>query len=167
MSDVLGMMIEGLVAILLMLTIGYCMLLNRRLKLLRADEDALRVTIAELITATEIAERAIAGLKAAAQDCETGLGERLGLAEILSAELDRKLVAGKHVVGDLMQIATAGRRVAQSPHVQQHVQQHVQHAPPSQHSQQAAAPLQDPQAIAAAAQEFAERMRHKAIGRAA
>jgi hypothetical protein len=163
MSDVLGMMIEGLVAILLMLTIGYCMLLNRRLKLLRADEDALRVTIAELITATEIAERAIAGLKAAAQDCETGLGERLGLAEILSAELDRKLVAGKHVVGDLMQIATAGRRVAQSPHVQQH----VQHAPPSQHSQQAAAPLQDPQAIAAAAQEFAERMRHKAIGRAA
>ena len=67
------------------------------------------------------------------------------------------------MVGDLMQIATAGRRVAQSPHVQQH----VQHAPPSQHNQQAAAPLQDPQAIAAAVQEFAERLRHKAIGRAA
>ena len=41
MSDVLGIMIEGLVAILLMLTIGYCMLLNRRLKLLRADEELL------------------------------------------------------------------------------------------------------------------------------
>jgi hypothetical protein len=163
MSDVLGIMIEGLVAILLMLTIGYCMLLNRRLKLLRADEDSLRATIAELITATEIAERAIGGLKAVARDCETGLGDRLGLAEILSAELDRKLAAGKNVVGDLMQIATAGRRVAQSPHVQQH----VQHVPPSQHNQQAAAPLQDPQAIAAAVQEFAERLRHKAIGRAA
>lgn len=159
MSDVLGIMIEGLVAILLMLTIGYCMLLNRRLKLLRADEDSLRATIAELITATEIAERAIGGLKAVAHDCETGLGDRLGLAEILSAELDRKLAAGKNVVGDLMQIATAGRRVAQSPH--------VQHAPPSQHNQQAVAPLQDPQAIAAAVQEFAERLRHKAIGRAA
>jgi hypothetical protein len=164
MSDVLGMIIEGLVAILLMLTIGYCMLLNKRLKLLRADEDALRATIAELITATEIAERAIAGLKAAAHDCEAGLGERLGRAEILNIELDRKLVAGKHVVGDLMQIATAGRRVAQSPHVQQH----VQHAPaPSQPSQPAASPLQDAKAIAEAAQAFAERLRHKAIGRAA
>jgi len=164
MSDVLGMIIEGLVAILLMLTIGYCMVLNKRLKLLRADEDALRATIAELITATEIAERAIAGLKAAAHDCETGLGERLGRAEILNAELDRKLAAGRHVVGDLMQIATAGRRVAQSQQVQQ---PHVQHVPPSQHSQPTAAPLQDAKAIAAAAQAFAERLRHKAIGRAA
>jgi Domain of unknown function (DUF6468) len=164
MSDALGMMIEGLVAILLMMTIGYCMLLNKRLKLLRADEDALRATIGELITATEIAERAIAGLKATAHDCEAGLGERLGRAEILSAELDRKLAAGRHVVGDLTQIATAGRRVAQS----QHVQQHVQHAAPSQPgSQQTAAPLQDAKAIAAAAQAFAERLRHKAIGRAA
>jgi hypothetical protein len=160
MSDVLGMMIEGLVAILLMMTIGYCMLLNRRLKLLRADEDALRATIAELITATEIAERAIAGLKAAAHECETGLGERLGRAEILTAELDRKLAAGKHVVGDLMQIAASGRRVAQSQHVQQH-------APPSQPIAPAAAPLQDAKAIAAAAQAFAERLRNKAIGRAA
>ncbi|HUO00710.1 MAG TPA: DUF6468 domain-containing protein, partial [Bradyrhizobium sp.] len=148
MSDALGMMIECLVAILLMLTIGYCMMLNRRLKLLRADEDALRATIAELITATEIAERAIAGLKAAAHDCETGLGERLGRAEILNTELDRKLAAGKHVVGDLIQIATAGRRATQN----QHVQQQAQHPVPSQPSAPAAAPLQDAKAIAAAAQ---------------
>lgn len=167
MSDALGMMIEGLVAILLMMTIGYCMLLNRRLKLLRADEDALRATIAELITATEIAERAISGLKATAHDCETGLGDRLGRAEILNTELERKLAAARHVVGDLMQIAAAGRRVAQNPHVQPHIQPHVQHAPPNPHSAHAAAPLQDAKAIAAAAQAFAERLRHKAVGRAA
>lgn len=166
MSDGLGIIVEALVAILLMMTIGYCMLLNRRLKLLRADEDALRATIAELITATEIAERAIAGLKATARDCETGLGERLGRAEILNVELDHKLAAGKHVVGDLMKIATAGRRVAQNPHVQQHVQ-HAQQAAPSQQTAQSAAPFQDAKAIAAAAQAFAERLRHKAVGRAA
>lgn len=167
MSDALGMTIEGLVAILLIMTIGYCMLLNKRLKLLRADEDALRVTIAELITATEIAERAIAGLKATAHECETGLGERLGRAEILSAELDHKLTAGRHVVGDLVQIATAGRRVAQSQ-PGQHGQQQVQQAATSpQTQQQAASPLADAKAIAAAAQAFAERLRHKAIGRAA
>ena len=44
----IGLFIESVVAILLMLTIGYCMMLNRRLKLLKADEDTLRGTIAEL-----------------------------------------------------------------------------------------------------------------------
>ena len=63
MSHSLGMAIERLVAILLMLTIGYCMLLNKRLKRLKADEHSLKATIGELITATEIAERAIGGLK--------------------------------------------------------------------------------------------------------
>ena len=56
MSHSLGVAIESLVAVLLMLTIGYCMLLNKRLKRLKADEHSLKATIAELITATEIAE---------------------------------------------------------------------------------------------------------------
>ena len=52
----LGMLIEALVAVLLLVTIGYCWILNRRLQRLRADEETLRATISELITATEIAE---------------------------------------------------------------------------------------------------------------
>ena len=59
----IGMIIEGLVAVLLLITIGYCWMLNRRLQRLRADEEVLRATISELMTATEIAERAILGLK--------------------------------------------------------------------------------------------------------
>jgi hypothetical protein len=43
-SNGFGMIIEGVVAILLMLTVGYCMLLNRRLKVLKADEMSLRAT---------------------------------------------------------------------------------------------------------------------------
>ena len=66
MTVSLGLVIELLVAALLALTIGYCLVLNRRLKRLQADEQALRATISELITATEIAERAILGLKATA-----------------------------------------------------------------------------------------------------
>ncbi len=64
MSHSLGIVIESLVAVLLMLTIGYCALLNNRLKRLKADEHSLKATIAELITATEIAERAIGGPQA-------------------------------------------------------------------------------------------------------
>src|SRR5271163_4489189 len=68
MSHLLGVAIESLVAILLMVTIGYCMLLNARLKRLKADEHSLKATIGELITATEIAERAIGGLKHTVRD---------------------------------------------------------------------------------------------------
>ncbi len=70
MSHSLGIAIESLVAVLLMVTIGYCMLLNTRLKRLKADEHSLKATIAELITATEIAERAIGGLEQALADVD-------------------------------------------------------------------------------------------------
>ena len=79
MSHSLGIAIESLVAVLLMLTIGYCMLLNSRLKRLKADEHSLKATIAELITATEIAERAIGGLKHTVRDVNENLGNQLDL----------------------------------------------------------------------------------------
>ena len=50
MSHSLGIVIESLVAVLLMLTIGYCMLLNKRLQRLKADEHSLKATIAELLS---------------------------------------------------------------------------------------------------------------------
>ncbi len=143
-SNGIGIMIEGLVAILLMLTIGYCMLLNRRLKLLKADEHSLRATISELITATEIAERAIAGLKVTVHECDIGLGERLNRAEAMTGDLDRRLAAGKDVLHRLSQIVIAGR-------------------PP----QEPAAPNNDAKAVAVAAQAFAERLRTKVHGLAA
>ncbi len=74
MSNGFGLIIEGLVAILLMVTIGYCMILNNRLKRLKADERALTATIAELITATEMAERAVAGLRNTAANARARSG---------------------------------------------------------------------------------------------
>lgn len=109
MTNGIGIIIDGLVAILLVLTIGYCMMLNRRLKLLKADEQSLRATISELVTATEIAERAIGGLKLTVHECDTSLGERLRKAERVTIEIERSLVAGKELLGWLSQIVTAGR----------------------------------------------------------
>ena len=51
MSHSAGLIVESFVAVLLMLTIGYCMLLNKRLQRLKADEQSLKATIGELITA--------------------------------------------------------------------------------------------------------------------
>src|SRR3974390_3838625 len=93
--------IDILVAFLLVLTIGYCIMLNRRLKLLKADEQSLRATISELVTATEIAERAIGGLKLTVHECDLGLGERLRKAERVIIEIDRTMIAGKDLIGRL------------------------------------------------------------------
>jgi hypothetical protein len=148
------MIIELLVAGLLVLTIGYCMMLNRRLKLLKADERSLRATIAELVTATDMAERAIAGLKLTVQECEAGLGERLRSADRFTADLDRGIVAGKALFDRLAQMVIAGGGTLPA-------------APP------ATAPVPDDvsprgaQAVAVAAQAFAERLRLKVHGLAA
>ena len=80
MSPIIGVAIESLVAALLVLTIAYCVMLNKRLKLLRNDEQTLKATIGELITATEIAERAIAGLKLTVRECNDNLGGQLATA---------------------------------------------------------------------------------------
>jgi hypothetical protein len=109
----MGMAIEVVVAILLVLTIVYCAVLNRRLTRLRADEEILRATISELITATEIAERAILGLKATASECERSLGGRMLAAEELLSTLDRRLSAGNEIVKRIGAIVgAAGAREA-------------------------------------------------------
>ena len=153
MSHAFALIIECLVAILLALTIWYCMLLNKRLTRLKADEQALKATISELITATEIAERAIAGLKLTVRDCDQNLGERLRTAERFSADMERQLMAGEEVLHRLVRIVSASRgepvEVAPEPDI-------------------AAAPSRpDPHAMVAAAQAFAERARSRLGGRAA
>lgn len=109
MSHSLGIAIESLVAVLLMLTIGYCMLLNSRLKRLKADEHSLKATIAELITATEIAERAIGGLKHTVRDVNENLGNQLTSAAQMSQQLKKQLAEGDNVLRRLSLIAIAAR----------------------------------------------------------
>lgn len=160
MTNGFGMIIEMLVAILLALTIAYCISLNRRLKLLRADEQSLRATISELVTATEIAERAIAGLKLTVAECEDGLGARLRSADRFTADLDRSIGAGKDVLDRLTRIVVAaGGAIAPAP------PQPAVSPPPA--PRQAAEAHRGAQAVAAEAQAFAERLRLKVHGLAA
>lgn len=94
-----------------MVTIGYCMLLNTRLKRLKADEHSLKATIAELITATEIAERAIGGLKHTVRDVNENLGSQLASASEMSSQLKKQLAEGDSVFRRLSKIAIAARPV--------------------------------------------------------
>ena len=114
MSHSFGIAIESLVAVLLMLTIGYCMLLNSRLKRLKADEHSLKATIGELITATEIAERAIGGLKHTVRDVNENLGNQLTAAGQMSLQLKQQLAEGDNVLRRLSRIAIAARPASAS-----------------------------------------------------
>jgi len=144
MNHSLGIVIESLVAVLLMLTIGYCMVLNSRLKRLKADEHSLKATIGELITATEIAERAIGGLKHTVRDVNEHLGSQLTAASQMSAHLKNQLAEGDGIIRRLTKIATAARPSA-----------HEVAPEPA-----AAAPkVSAAKAVAAAAQAFSERRR--------
>jgi Domain of unknown function (DUF6468) len=159
MTSGIGMLIDILVAFLLMLTIGYCMMLNRRLKLLKADEQSLRATISELVTATEIAERAIGGLKLTVHECDMGLGERLRKAERLSIEIDRTIASGKDLLGRLSQIVTAGRTDQPAAALNDGKANTKADIKPATKS--------NAKAVAAAAQAFAEKLRTKVHGLAA
>jgi len=141
MSHSLGIAIESLVAVLLVLTIGYCMLLNSRLKRLKADESSLKATIAELITATEIAERAIGGLKHTVRDVNVNLGNQLTSAAEMSQQLKKQLAEGDNVFRRLSKIALAARPAPES---------------------ETAAPT-GAKAVAAAAQAFSDRRRSNGL----
>ena len=66
---------DALVATLLVATIVTCYVLSKRIERLKADEGAMRQTIGALISATDTAERAIAGLKSTLNDCDRTLAD--------------------------------------------------------------------------------------------
>jgi len=138
-----GFLVETMVSVLLLLTILYCVRLNKQLRLLKADENSLRATISELVTATEIADRAIAGLKSMMHQGEQALSEKLERGEMLAAELDLHLSAGNQLLARLVRIAGGTRPAGESPAVQ------------------------DAKAVAAAAQAFADRARTRLSDQAA
>jgi uncharacterized protein YllA (UPF0747 family) len=147
-SNILPMTIESLVAILLLLTILYCVRLNGQLKQLKADAPVLKQTIAELVLATESAERAIAGLKLAVAESDQTLGERLRTAERYATDMIRYTDAGSEVLSRLTQIASV-------------------HSAPAAVQPVAKPAAPDPKAVFAAAHAFAERARARVSGRAA
>jgi hypothetical protein len=146
-TNILPLTIESLVAILLLLTILYCIRLNEQLKRLKADGTSMQQTIADLVTATESAERAIAGLKNTVREADETLGERLKAAEQYTIEIRNNTAAGAEVLNRLSKIAGArlmGTEPAEEPLA-----------------------IVEPKTIVAAAQAFADRARARVKGLAA
>ncbi len=105
----LGFVVEGAVAVLLAVTIGYCAVLNRRLTRLHSDRDTLRQMVMDLVQATDLANAAIKELKTAAVDAEAKLTDRLAEAERFGAELASQLSTGTALVDRIAKITAAVR----------------------------------------------------------
>ena len=105
----LGLLVEGAVAVLLALTIGYCIVLNQRLKRLHADKDVMRQMVADLIGATNLANQAIKELKQTAVEADLSLNARLEEAERFGIELANHVTAGTVLMERIAKITSVAR----------------------------------------------------------
>ncbi|WP_297109576.1 DUF6468 domain-containing protein [uncultured Devosia sp.] len=128
---------EGAVAVLLALTIGYCVLLNQRLKRLHQDKDAMAKMVADLVSATNLANQAIKELKATAVEADLTLSARMEEAERFGVELANHVTAGTVLMERIAKITSVAR-----------------------HSQ-AIEPVEAPNKVQTALQQLSERVRSR------
>jgi hypothetical protein len=105
----LGMVVEVSVAILLAVTIGYCVLLNTRLKRLHADRESLGKMVGDLVQATALANAAVMELKTAALEADTKLNERLEEAAKFEQTLGENVSSGAQLIEKIARITAAAR----------------------------------------------------------
>ncbi|HWU16350.1 MAG TPA: DUF6468 domain-containing protein [Devosia sp.] len=115
----LGIFVEGAVAVLLALTIGYCTVLNQRLKRLHADKDVMRQMVADLVSATNLANQAIKELKQTAVEADLSLNSRLEEAERFGIELANHVTAGTALMERIARITSAARQSQPAEPVEQ------------------------------------------------
>jgi hypothetical protein len=163
----IGMLIEALVCVLLIATIGYCLKLDRKLKVLKADEQTMRKTIVDLVSATEKAERAVAGLRNLINDCDQSIAGQLREAERHAHDLAEQIRTGDDVIARIARIVETARG---APPATAH---RDASATREQGPAKRPAPMPEPTpqerlaATLAAAQAFAERARRRVDGQAA
>ncbi len=83
-----GFLLELIVVALLVVTIGYCVALHRRLGTLRMAQDEMKQFIASFNEATARAESSVAHLRAAASESARALEPRVEQANTLVSDLD-------------------------------------------------------------------------------
>ncbi|MDR3471967.1 MAG: DUF6468 domain-containing protein [Devosia sp.] len=96
-------------SVLLAVTIGYCVVLNSRLKRLHADRDALRLMVADLVSATDLANAAVKELKMTAVETDLALNARLEEAERFGIELANHVAAGQAVMQRIARITAVAQ----------------------------------------------------------
>ena len=107
----ISLIIDGVIAVLLGVTIFYCTLVNRRLAALRSGKDELKQVVEDLTVATTSAQMNIERLKEAGKEVVFTLEDDVRKGRALSDELSLMIEAGNNLADRL----EGGReRVAQA-----------------------------------------------------
>lgn len=109
-----GLILEGLVAVLLVTTVYYCVILNRRLTKLRDGQDEFMSLVVELNEATRRAQNSVEDLKSLTAETGKELEERVAAGRVLADELAMITEAGNNLANRLERQLT-GVSAARSP----------------------------------------------------
>lgn len=104
----LGFIVEALVATLLIITIGYCAIVNRKLERLRSEKSDLRAVIRDLYSATGNAEQALANLRQTAGSIEETLGGQVSAARKTQSQLAGDIKRGEGLLSKLELLTHGG-----------------------------------------------------------
>lgn len=110
-----SLIIDGVIVVLLAVSIYYSVVLNRRLTALRRGEDEMRAKLDEFSTAAARAEEALAGIKAGTAGAleETAIGgDILERGEILRDDLKFLVDRGDALIGKASMAVRPGDAVA-------------------------------------------------------
>lgn len=97
----ISLIFDGIIAVLLGVTIFYCTLVNRRLGALRSSKDELKQVIEDLTVATTNAQMSIAHLKEAGREVVGVLEDDVRKGRALSDELSLMVEAGNNLANRL------------------------------------------------------------------
>ena len=106
----IGLLVELVVGGLLVATIAYCFILDKRLRSLREGESDLKAIVVSLDKATSRAQAAITDLRVSADGATRELERDFKKARALADELALMVEAGDHIADRLGNLAGAGGR---------------------------------------------------------
>lgn len=93
----IGLLLEALVTVLLLVTVGYCFVLNRRLTALRDGRDELKGLIETLSASVTHAQSSVYELKKMGEAADAELGQSVEKAKALGDELTILVELGNNV----------------------------------------------------------------------
>ncbi len=98
MSPVAMFLLDGLIAVLLIATIWYCSVLNRRLNTIRDSNAELHQLVRQLNLASQNAERSATALKSAGEEAIRDLQDKIAQANGLVRDLSKDTSHAQKIV---------------------------------------------------------------------
>lgn len=93
----MGLLLESIVAILLVITIGYCYVLDKRLRALRSGQDGFGRIVEELERATGRAQSGVTDLRQTSEILAHDITSQMAAARALADELSVMVAAGNEI----------------------------------------------------------------------